>query len=69
MKKQEFNYYCGINQVSNNNVLCDRTSFKTPSGFVLGPSDFGKTRRYMLPNILQALKKEVLSNDKLPKFE
>ena len=36
-------FYYGINQVSNNIILCDRTQFKTPSGFVLGSSGSGKS--------------------------
>ena len=35
--------YYGINPVSNNIILCDRTQFKTPSGFVLGSSGSGKS--------------------------
>lgn len=35
--------YYGINQVSNNIIMCDRTLFKTPSGFVLGSSGSGKS--------------------------
>lgn len=35
--------YYGINPVSNNIILCDRTQFKTPSGFVLGSSGAGKS--------------------------
>ena len=36
-------FYYGINQVSNNIILCDRTQFKTPSGFVLGSAGSGKS--------------------------
>ena len=36
-------FYYGINQASNNIILCDRTQFKTPSGFVLGSAGSGKS--------------------------
>lgn len=46
--------YYGLNQVTGNLVLCDRTKFKTPSGFILGSSGSGKSfacKREML-NVL-----------------
>ena len=36
-------FYYGINPISSNIILCDRTQFKTPSGFVLGSSGSGKS--------------------------
>lgn len=36
-------HYYGLNQITGNMVLCDRTKFKTPSGFVLGSSGSGKS--------------------------
>ncbi len=36
-------FYYGINPISGNIILCDRTQFKTPSGFVLGSSGSGKS--------------------------
>jgi len=36
-------FYYGLNQISRNMVLCNRTSMKTPSGFVLGSSGSGKS--------------------------
>lgn len=47
-------HYYGLNQITGNLVLCDRTRFKTPSGFVLGSSGSGKSfacKRSML-NVL-----------------
>lgn len=47
-------HYYGLNQITGNLVLCDRTKFKTPSGFVLGSSGSGKSfacKRSML-NVL-----------------
>jgi hypothetical protein len=47
-------YYYGLNQISRNLILCDRTQMKTPSGFILGSSGSGKsfaTKREML-NVL-----------------
>ena len=36
-------FYYGLNQMSRNLILCDRTSMKTPSGFILGSSGSGKS--------------------------
>lgn len=47
-------FYYGLNQITNNLILCDRTRFKTPSGFILGSSGSGKSfacKREML-NVL-----------------
>lgn len=40
---QQGGYFYGLNQNSNNVILCNRSSFKTPSGFVLGSSGSGKS--------------------------
>lgn len=40
---QEGGFYLGINQISRNMIVCDRTKLKTPSGFVLGSSGSGKS--------------------------
>lgn len=47
-------FYYGLNQISHNLIVCNRTAMKTPSGFVLGSSGSGKsfaTKREIL-NIL-----------------
>jgi len=40
---QKGGFYYGLNQISKNLVICDRTTFKTPSGFILGSSGSGKS--------------------------
>lgn len=48
-------FYYGLNQISRNLVLCDRTKMKTPSGFILGSSGSGKSfacKREMLSVLL-----------------
>jgi type IV secretory pathway VirB4 component len=51
---QEGGFYYGLNQQSKNLIICNRTSMKTPSGFILGSSGSGKSfaaKREML-NVL-----------------
>lgn len=51
---QRGGFYYGLNQISNNLVIVNRTRMKTPSGFVLGSSGSGKsfaTKREIL-NVL-----------------
>lgn len=40
---EENGVYIGLNQISHNLIICDRTKLKTPSGFVLGSSGSGKS--------------------------
>lgn len=40
---QEGGFYYGLNQISRNLILCNRTAMKTPSGFILGTSGSGKS--------------------------
>lgn len=40
---QRGGFFYGINQITRNVVMCDRTKLKTPSGFVLGSSGSGKS--------------------------
>lgn len=40
---QSGGFYYGLNQISNNLVIVNRTKMKTPSGFVLGSSGSGKS--------------------------
>lgn len=40
---QSGGFYYGLNQITRNLILCDRTKAKTPSGFVLGSSGSGKS--------------------------
>ena len=49
-------FYYGLNQMSRNLILCDRTAMKTPSGFILGSTGSGKsfaTKREQMNVILQ----------------
>ena len=49
-------FYYGLNQMSRNLILCDRTAMKTPSGFILGSSGSGKsfaTKREQLNVLLR----------------
>jgi hypothetical protein len=49
-------FYYGLNQISRNLILCDRTGMKTPSGFILGSSGSGKsfaTKREILNVLLK----------------
>ena len=53
---QSGGFYYGLNQVSKNLILCDRTAMKTPSGFILGTAGSGKsfaTKREILNVILK----------------
>lgn len=48
-------FYYGLNQISRNMIICDRTKMKTPSGFILGSSGSGKSfacKREMLSVLL-----------------
>lgn len=48
-------FYYGLNQISRNLILCNRTKMKTPSGFILGSSGSGKSfacKREMLSVLL-----------------
>ena len=59
-------FYYGLNQMSRNLILCDRTSMKTPSGFILGSSGSGKsfaTKREQLNVLLQNDKTSVIVID------
>lgn len=59
-------FYYGLNQISRNLILCDRTSMKTPSGFVLGSSGSGKSfacKREMLSVLLHDNKTGLLVID------
>lgn len=52
---QSGGFYYGLNQISRNLILCDRTKMKTPSGFVLGSAGSGKSfacKREMLSVLL-----------------
>jgi len=40
---QSGGFYYGLNQISNNMIVINRTAMKTPSGFVLGTSGSGKS--------------------------
>lgn len=63
---QEGGFYYGLNQISLNLILCNRTSMKTPSGFLLGSSGSGKsfaTKREMLNVLLNDDKTSVLVID------
>lgn len=53
---QEGGFYYGLNKLSLNLILCDRTKMKTPSGFILGSSGSGKSfaaKREMLNVLLK----------------
>jgi len=59
-------FYYGLNQISRNLVIVNRTKMKTPSGFVLGSSGSGKsfaTKREMLNVLLDDDKTAVLVID------
>ena len=59
-------FYYGLNQISHNLILCDRTAMKTPSGFILGSSGSGKsfaTKREILNVLLNNNKTSVLIID------
>ena len=59
-------FYYGLNQMSRNLILCDRTSMKTPSGFILGSPGSGKsfaTKREQLNVLLQNSKTSVIVID------
>jgi hypothetical protein len=59
-------FYYGLNQISRNLILCDRTAMKTPSGFLLGSSGSGKsfaTKREILNVLLKDNKTSVLIID------
>lgn len=63
---QEGGFYYGLNQISRNLILCNRTSMKTPSGFILGSSGSGKsfaTKREILNVLLNDGKTGVLVID------
>lgn len=53
---QKGGFYYGLNNISKNLIIIDRTKLKTPSGFVLGTSGSGKsfaTKRELLSVLLQ----------------
>jgi hypothetical protein len=59
-------FYYGLNQISRNLILCNRTAMKTPSGFILGSSGSGKsfaTKREILNVLLNDDKTSVLVID------
>ena len=59
-------FYYGLNQISHNLVIINRTSMKTPSGFVLGTSGSGKsfaTKREILNVLLNSADAGVLIID------
>ncbi len=59
-------FYYGLNQISRNLILCNRTKMKTPSGFLLGSSGSGKsfaTKREILNVLLNDDKTGVLVID------
>lgn len=59
-------FYYGLNQISHNLIICNRTAMKTPSGFVLGSSGSGKsfaTKREILNVLLNDNKTGVLIID------
>lgn len=63
---QSGGFYYGLNQISNNLVVVNRTKMKTPSGFVLGSSGSGKsfaTKREILNVLLDDDKTGVLIID------
>lgn len=63
---QKGGFYYGLNQVSQNLVIVNRTKMKTPSGFVLGSSGSGKsfaTKREILNVLLDDDKTNVLIID------
>jgi len=63
---QEGGFYYGLNQISRNLILCNRTEMKTPSGFILGSSGSGKsfaTKREIINVLLNDDKTGVLVID------
>jgi len=59
-------FYYGLNSISNNLVIIDRTDMKTPSGFVLGSSGSGKsfaTKREILNVLLHDAESNVIIID------
>ena len=63
---QSGGFYYGLNQISRNLILCNRTAMKTPSGFILGSSGSGKsfaTKREILNVLLNDNKTGVLVID------
>lgn len=59
-------FYYGLNQISKNLIMCNRTAMKTPSGFILGSSGSGKsfaTKREILNVLLNDDKTGVLVID------
>lgn len=63
---QKHGYYYGINPLSNNLIMIDRFSFKTPSGFILGSSGSGKSfacKREIMNILLHDNKTSVLIID------
>lgn len=63
---QKGGFYYGLNQISQNLVVVNRTKMKTPSGFVLGSSGSGKsfaTKREILNVLLDDDKTNVLVID------
>lgn len=53
---EEGGFYYGLNQISLNLILCNRTKMKTPNGFLLGSSGSGKsfaTKREILNVLLK----------------
>lgn len=63
---QSGGFYYGLNQISQNLVIVNRTKMKTPSGFVLGSSGSGKsfaTKREILNVLLDDDKTNVLIID------
>lgn len=63
---QEGGFYYGLNQISRNLILCNRTAMKTPSGFILGSSGSGKsfaTKREILNVLLNSNKTNVIVID------
>lgn len=63
---QEGGFYYGLNQISRNLILCNRTAMKTPSGFILGSSGSGKsfaTKREILNVLLNSDKTNVIVID------
>jgi type IV secretory pathway VirB4 component len=59
-------FYYGLNQISRNLILLDRTNMKTPSGFILGSSGSGKsfaTKREILNVLLHDNKTRILIID------
>lgn len=58
--------YYGLNQISRNLILCNRTEMKTPSGFILGSSGSGKSfacKREMMSVLLSDNKTGLLVID------